>query len=147
MLKDFVIPLQSKPGAYLLAFLGGSAECFLQLAPGYMRAMVFSCQPLTHREPHRSIAFTGRNSCSRFVPEERPLMSLRDFITKQFIDVIEWVEPEEGILSYRYPMTAREIQNGGKLTVRDSQAAVFVNEIGRASCRESEWSGEVADSG
>ena len=29
MLKDFVIPLQSKPGAYLLVFLGGSAECFL----------------------------------------------------------------------------------------------------------------------
>jgi len=55
-------------------------------------------------------------------------MSLRDFITKQFIDVIEWVEPEEGILAYRYPMQDREIQNGGKLTVRDSQAAVFVNE-------------------
>ncbi|OLB19969.1 MAG: hypothetical protein AUI12_06650 [Acidobacteria bacterium 13_2_20CM_2_57_6] len=55
-------------------------------------------------------------------------MSLRDFITKQFIDVIEWVEPEEGLLAYRYPMQDREIQNGGKLTVRDSQAAVFVNE-------------------
>ena len=55
-------------------------------------------------------------------------MSLRDFITKQFIDVIEWVEPEEGVLAYRYPMQDREIQNGGKLTVRDSQAAVFVNE-------------------
>src|SRR5438552_1716017 len=55
-------------------------------------------------------------------------MSLRDFITKQFIDVIEWVEPEEGILANRYPMQDREIQNGGKLTVRDSQAAVFVNE-------------------
>jgi membrane protease subunit (stomatin/prohibitin family) len=55
-------------------------------------------------------------------------MSLRDFISKQFIDVIEWVEPEEGILAYRYPMQDREIQNGGKLTVRDSQMAVFVNE-------------------
>jgi len=55
-------------------------------------------------------------------------MSVRDFITKQFIDVIEWVEPEEGILAYRYPMQDREIQNGGKLTVRESQAAVFVNE-------------------
>jgi membrane protease subunit (stomatin/prohibitin family) len=62
------------------------------------------------------------------VPEERPLMSLRDFISKQFIDVIDWVEPEEGILAYRYPMQDREIQNGGKLTVRDSQFAVFVNE-------------------
>jgi len=55
-------------------------------------------------------------------------MSLRDFIAKQWIDVIEWVEPDEGILAYRYPMQDREIQNGGKLTVRDSQAAVFVNE-------------------
>jgi membrane protease subunit (stomatin/prohibitin family) len=62
------------------------------------------------------------------VPEKRPLMSLRDFIAKQWIDVIEWVEPEEGILAYRYPMQDREIQNGGKLTVRDSQAALFVNE-------------------
>jgi len=55
-------------------------------------------------------------------------MTLRDFLSKQFIDVIDWVEPEDGILSYRYPMQDREIQNGGKLTVRDSQAAVFVNE-------------------
>ena len=55
-------------------------------------------------------------------------MSLRDFLAKQFIDVIEWVEPEDGILAYRYPMQDREIQNGGKLTVRDSQMAVFVNE-------------------
>ena len=55
-------------------------------------------------------------------------MSLRDFLSKQFIDVIEWVEPEDGILGYRYPMQDREIQNGGKLTVRDSQLAVFVNE-------------------
>src|SRR5690348_9469239 len=55
-------------------------------------------------------------------------MSLRDFLSKQFIDVIEWVEPEDGILAFRYPMQDREIQNGGKLTVRDSQMAVFVNE-------------------
>ena len=55
-------------------------------------------------------------------------MSLRDFISKQFIDVIEWVEPGDGILAYQYPMQDREIQNGGKLTVRASQMAVFVNE-------------------
>src|SRR5258707_7711976 len=55
-------------------------------------------------------------------------MSLRTFISKQFIDVIDWTEPEDGILAYRYPMQDREIQNGGKLTVRDSQMAVFINE-------------------
>jgi membrane protease subunit (stomatin/prohibitin family) len=55
-------------------------------------------------------------------------MSLRTFLSKQFIDVIDWVEPDDGILAYRYPMQDREIQNGGKLTVRDSQMALFVNE-------------------
>ena len=50
------------------------------------------------------------------------------FLSKQFIDVIQWTEPENGILGYRYPMEDMEIQNGGKLTVRDSQMAVFVNE-------------------
>ncbi|HWX53502.1 MAG TPA: SPFH domain-containing protein [Verrucomicrobiae bacterium] len=55
-------------------------------------------------------------------------MSLRSFIGKQFIDVIDWTEPADGILAYRYPMQDREIQNGGQLTVRDSQLALFVNE-------------------
>ncbi len=50
------------------------------------------------------------------------------FFSKQFIDVIHWTEPAEGILAYRFPMEDMEIQNGGQLTVRDSQAAVFVNE-------------------
>src|ERR1700743_361638 len=55
-------------------------------------------------------------------------MSLRDFICIQFIEVIDWVEHEDGILACGYPMQDREIQNGGKLTVRDSQFALFVNE-------------------
>lgn len=50
------------------------------------------------------------------------------FFSKQFIDVIQWTEPGDGVLAYRYPMEDMEIQSGGKLTVRDSQAAVFVNE-------------------
>jgi len=55
-------------------------------------------------------------------------MSLMDFIKKQFIDIIEWVEPGDGVLAWRYPMEDREIQNGGSLTVRESQMALFVNE-------------------
>ena len=55
-------------------------------------------------------------------------MGIRDFLSKQFIDVIEWVEDTDGVLAFRYPMQDREIQNGGKLTVRDSQLALFVNE-------------------
>lgn len=55
-------------------------------------------------------------------------MSIRDFLKKQFIDVIHWTEPSDGILAYRYPMQDMEIQNGAKLTVRESQMAAFVNE-------------------
>jgi membrane protease subunit (stomatin/prohibitin family) len=55
-------------------------------------------------------------------------MSIRSFLSKQFIDVIQWTESEDGILAYRYPMQDMEIQNGAKLTVRESQMAAFVNE-------------------
>jgi membrane protease subunit (stomatin/prohibitin family) len=55
-------------------------------------------------------------------------MTLGDFLGKQFIRVIAWNEPENGILSYRYPMRDLEIENGGQLTVSESQAAAFVNE-------------------
>ncbi len=55
-------------------------------------------------------------------------MALMDFIKKQFIDIIEWMETGDGTLAWRYPMADREIQNGGSLTVRESQMAIFVNE-------------------
>lgn len=55
-------------------------------------------------------------------------MALADFLAKQFISVIQWNEPEDGILAYRYPMRDMEIQNGGQLTVSESQVAAFVNE-------------------
>ncbi|MGA2349189.1 MAG: SPFH domain-containing protein [Terracidiphilus sp.] len=55
-------------------------------------------------------------------------MTFGQFLGKQFIAVIEWNEPADGILSYRYPMRDLEIENGGKLTVSESQMAVFVNE-------------------
>ena len=55
-------------------------------------------------------------------------MALMDFIKKQFIDIIEWTEDSDGTLAWRFPMDDREIQNGGSLTVRESQVAMFVNE-------------------
>ena len=55
-------------------------------------------------------------------------MSLMSFIKKQFIDILEWQEQEDGVLAWRYPMQDNEIQYGGSLTVRESQAAVFINE-------------------
>jgi membrane protease subunit (stomatin/prohibitin family) len=55
-------------------------------------------------------------------------VSLISFLAKQFIGVIEWNEPQDGILAFRYPMQDLEIQNGGQLTVNESQVAAFVNE-------------------
>jgi membrane protease subunit (stomatin/prohibitin family) len=59
-------------------------------------------------------------------PEEQ--VSLGRFLAKQFIDVIQWNEPGDGMLAYRYPMQDMEIQTGGQLTVRESQLALFVDE-------------------
>jgi len=55
-------------------------------------------------------------------------VSLSSFIKKQFIDILQWTESEDGVLAWRYPMQDMEIQNGGTLVVRDSQMAMFVNE-------------------
>jgi membrane protease subunit (stomatin/prohibitin family) len=55
-------------------------------------------------------------------------MTFAEFLGKQFIRVIAWNEPENGILSYRYPMRDLEIENGGQLTVSESQMAAFINE-------------------
>ena len=50
------------------------------------------------------------------------------FIRKQFIDVIEWPNPEADVLMWRFPATDQEIQNGAALVVREAQMALFVNE-------------------
>ncbi|MDD5035725.1 MAG: SPFH domain-containing protein [Methylococcaceae bacterium] len=55
-------------------------------------------------------------------------MALMDFIKKQFIDVIHWTEQADGVLAHRFPMQDFEIQNGAKLTVRETQMALFVDE-------------------
>lgn len=47
----------------------------------------------------------------------------------EFIDIIEWTEPSQSdTLAYRFPRYNNEIKYGAKLTVREGQAAVFVNE-------------------
>ena len=55
-------------------------------------------------------------------------MGLMDFIKKQFIDVIQWTEDNDGTLAWRFPMQDMEIQYGAALVVRETQLAVFVNE-------------------
>lgn len=55
-------------------------------------------------------------------------MGLFDGIRNQFIDIIEWLDTSRDTIVWRYPREDNEIKNGAKLIVRESQAAVFVNE-------------------
>lgn len=56
-------------------------------------------------------------------------MALREWLSGQFIDIIEWTEPSQNeILAYRFQRHNNEIKNGAKLIVREGQAAVFVKE-------------------
>jgi membrane protease subunit (stomatin/prohibitin family) len=55
-------------------------------------------------------------------------MGLFDFIKSQLIDVIQWTDPTDNVMVYRFPMNGKEIMMNAKLTVRESQAAIFVNE-------------------
>ena len=55
-------------------------------------------------------------------------MGLFDWLTGQFIDVIEWTDNSTDTMVYRFNRQGNEIKYGAKLTVRESQIAVFVNE-------------------
>lgn len=46
----------------------------------------------------------------------------------EFIDIIEWTDNTNNTLVYRFERHENEIKNGAKLTVREGQAAVFINE-------------------
>lgn len=60
-------------------------------------------------------------------------MSIFDFFKSQLIEVIEWTDQSTNKMVYRFPVQGNEIKMGASLIVRESQAAVFVNE------------GEIAD--
>jgi membrane protease subunit (stomatin/prohibitin family) len=55
-------------------------------------------------------------------------MGLFDKIRGEFIDIIEWTDSSPNTLVYRFPRHGNEIKNGAQLTVREGQAAVFVDE-------------------
>src|SRR5687768_6893331 len=53
-------------------------------------------------------------------------MGIFDAIRSQFIEVIEWLDDSGNTIVHRFPVQGQEIKNGARLTVRESQAAVFV---------------------
>lgn len=54
-------------------------------------------------------------------------MGLFSGLKSQLLKSVEWTDDSKDTLVYKYPMDGRHIMYGSKLTVRESQAAVFVN--------------------
>ncbi|HMT94815.1 SPFH domain-containing protein [uncultured Thiothrix sp.] len=61
------------------------------------------------------------------------MMGLWDKLMGEFVDVIDWTDDSNNTMVHRFARQGNEIKYGAKLTVRESQVAIFVNE------------GEVAD--
>src|SRR3982751_4092616 len=61
-------------------------------------------------------------------PEAGICMGIIDKIRGEFIDIIEWTDDSRDTIVWRFPRHENEIKMNAKLTVRESQAAVFVNE-------------------
>jgi len=55
-------------------------------------------------------------------------MGLFDKIKGEFIDIIEWLDDSNDTMVYRFDRYQNEIKNGAKLTVREGQVAVLINE-------------------
>ncbi len=55
-------------------------------------------------------------------------MSFWDKVFGELIDIIEWTEDDPDTMVYRFERYGNEIKYGAKLTVRETQVAVFVNE-------------------
>jgi len=55
-------------------------------------------------------------------------MGLFSKLRGEFIDIIEWLDDSNDTIVYRFERFQNEIKNGAKLTVREGQVAVFMNE-------------------
>lgn len=55
-------------------------------------------------------------------------MGIFDFIKNEFIEVIEWVDQSNDTVIWKFTDQGNKIMNGAKLTVRESQNVVLMNE-------------------
>ena len=55
-------------------------------------------------------------------------MGIFDFIRNELIEVIDWVDSSSDILVWKFQDQGNNIKNGAKLTVRESQKVVLMNE-------------------
>lgn len=56
------------------------------------------------------------------------LDNIKKEIGSQFIEILQWLDESNDSLVYRFPVYNQEIKMGAQLTVRENQAALFVNE-------------------
>ena len=64
-------------------------------------------------------------------------MALMDFIKKQFIDIIQWTEEDDGTLAWRFPMAGMEIQSKHSVNTRGRD--YVGNEFGGNRCTTSHF--------
>ena len=55
-------------------------------------------------------------------------MGFWDKVRSELIDIIEWTDSSHDTMVYRFERHDNEIKNGAQLIVRESQAAVFINQ-------------------
>ncbi len=55
-------------------------------------------------------------------------MGLLNKLLGELVDIIEWVDTDAETIIWKFPRYNDEIKNGAKLTVRESQVAVFMNQ-------------------
>ncbi len=56
----------------------------------------------------------------------RKIMGLFNIFKSQLLKNIDWLDPTQNTMVYKYPMEGRHIMIGSKLTVRESQVAIFM---------------------
>ena len=55
-------------------------------------------------------------------------MAIWDKVRGEFIDIVQWIDQTNDTMVYRFERHNNQIKYGAQLTVREGQAAVFVNE-------------------
>jgi membrane protease subunit (stomatin/prohibitin family) len=55
-------------------------------------------------------------------------MGLFNKLRNEFVDIIEWLDDSNDTMVFRFDRYQNEIKNGAKLTVREGQVAVLINE-------------------
>ena len=55
-------------------------------------------------------------------------MSFEDKLRGELVDIVQWIDSSNNTLVYRFERHNNQLKYGSRLTVREGQVAVFVNE-------------------